>query len=190
MVKLLPLDEARRRGAEVGIPREWSSVNALRAMLNYPEGAGAVAKLLTTLLYKNRIEARQRELIILRIGWRSGAEYEFCSHVGVAKRIGMTDDEILGVRDPDRCAAFSELDRAILQMTDELLDGFEIRPATRAILERSFTPEQFVELLLAVSNWRLFAIFLKNVDVPLDPGTPGWPEGRAPASTSSASERP
>ena len=43
------------------------------------------------------------------------------------------------------------------------------------------TPEQFVELLLAVRNWRLFAIFLKNVAVPLEPGTPSWPEGRAPA---------
>lgn len=189
MVRLLPLDEARRRGAQVGIPREWASVNALRAMLNHPEGAGAVAKLLTTLLYKNRIDARLRELIILRIGWRAGAEYEFCSHVGVAKRIGMKDEEILGVRDPGQCRAYGELERAIIKMTDELLDGFEIQPATRAILERSFTPEQFVELLLAVSNWRLFAIFLKNVEVPLDPGTPGWPEGRAPMSGRNAGIR-
>jgi len=189
MVKLLPLDEARRRGAQVGIPREWASVNALRAMLNHPEGAGAVAKLLTTLLYKNRVDARLRELIILRIGWRAGAEYEFCSHVGVARRIGLTEEEILGVRDPEQCHAYGELERAILKMTDELLDGFEIQPATRAILERSFTPEQFVELLLAVSNWRLFAIFLKNVEVPLDPGSPGWPEGRAPMSTRNAGIR-
>jgi alkylhydroperoxidase family enzyme len=181
MVKLLPLEEARRRGAQVGIPREWASVNALRAMLNHPEGAGAVARLLTTLLYKNRVDARLRELIILRIGWRAAAEYEFCQHVAAAKRIGMKEEEILGVRDPAHCGIYSELDRAIIKMTDELLDGFELSPATRAILERSFTPEQFVELLLAVSNWRLFAIFLKNVEVPLDPGTPGWPEGRAPA---------
>src|SRR5579884_458392 len=143
MVKLLPLEEARRRGAQVGIPREWTSVNAMRAMLNHPEGAGAVARLLTTLLYKNRIEPRLRELIILRIGWRAAAEYEFCAHVGVARRIGMTEEEILGVRDPEACPAYGELERAIIQMTDELLDGFEIQPATRAILERSFTPEQF-----------------------------------------------
>ncbi|HTW88398.1 MAG TPA: hypothetical protein VMD75_10370, partial [Candidatus Binataceae bacterium] len=98
-------------------------------------------------------------------------------------RIGMKEEEILGVRDPDRCPLYSDVDRAIIKMTDELLDGFEISPATRAILQRSFTPEQFVELLLAVSNWRLFAIFLKNVEVPLDPGTPGWPEGKAPQAT-------
>ncbi|MBF6568761.1 MAG: carboxymuconolactone decarboxylase family protein [Candidatus Binataceae bacterium] len=180
MVKMLPVEEACRRGAEVGVSREWASVNAFRAMLNHPEGAGAVAKLLLTLLEKNKIEARQRELIVLRIGWRAAAEYEFCSHVKLAKRIGLNEEEILGVRDPDRCSLYSELDRAIIKMTDELLDGFEISTATRAVLEKAFTPEQFVELLLAVGNWRLFAIFLKNVAVPLDQDTPGWPQGRAP----------
>jgi hypothetical protein len=35
-------------------------------------------------------------------------------------------------------------------------------------------------LLLAVGNWTMFAIFLKNAEIPLDAGVPSWPEGRAP----------
>jgi hypothetical protein len=33
----------------------------------------------------------------------------------------MSEEEILGVRDPDSCRAYSETDRAVIRMVDELL---------------------------------------------------------------------
>ena len=35
----------------------------------------------------------------------------------------MSDDEILGVRDPANCKAFSEVDRAVIAMADEPNDN-------------------------------------------------------------------
>lgn len=181
MIPLLSVDEARRRASEAGIQPEFATLNVMRALLHNPGVAAPLAALLNTLLFRGKLDARTRELVILRTGWRTKSEYEFCQHVALARRIGMKDEDILGVRDPERCGSYSEVDRAVIRMTDELMDSYRIAPATWAVLERNFPPEQLVELLLAAGNWRMFAIFLNGAKVPLDEGVASWPEGKAPA---------
>jgi alkylhydroperoxidase family enzyme len=181
MLALLPPEEARRLGKEAGIDDELVNVNAFRALINNPTAAAAVHRLLTTLMFRNQLPSRTRELVILRTGWRTRSEYEFCQHVRVSRNLKLSEAEILGVRDPERCAAYSEVDRAVIRMADELHERAEVSPATWAVLEKAFTPNQLVELLLASGFWRMIAGFLKTAKVPLDADVPGWPEAKAPA---------
>jgi alkylhydroperoxidase family enzyme len=181
LIPLLSIEEAKKRAIEAGLSEQFATLNVFRAMLQNPKAAGAVAKLLTTLLFENKLDSRLRELVILRTGWRCASEYEFCQHVQVAKRLKMSEEEILGVREPASCKAYNDLDRAVIAMTDELLDSAAVSPGTWAVLEKSLSPSDLVELLLAAGNWRMFAIFLNSAKIPLDPGVPSWPEGRRPA---------
>jgi len=180
MIPLLAVEEAKRRGAEAGVRPELAGVNAFRAMLNNPRVAGAVGNLLTTLLFEGSLDPRVRELVILRTGWRTGSEYEFCQHVAIARRLRIPDEDILGVRDPESCSSYNDVDRAVLRLTDELLEGTEISPATWNTLASAFEARHLIELLAVAANWRFFAVFLKAAQVPLDSGVPGWPEGKAP----------
>ena len=181
MLPLLPVDEAIKRGKEFGLEERFASLNAFRAMLNNSRAAGAVANLLRTLMFNNTVSSRARELVILRTGWRTRSEYEFCQHVRVSRDLKMSEAEILGVRDPDGCAAYSNTDRAVIRMADELLDQSEVSPQTWATLEKSFSEAELVELLLIAGFWRMIAGYLKTAKVPLDAGVPSWPEGKAPA---------
>ena len=53
-------------------------------------------------LSKSSLPARERELVILRIGWLCRSEYEWGQHVAIARRVGVTDEEIDRVtRGPD-----------------------------------------------------------------------------------------
>lgn len=182
-IPLLSKEEAVRRGEEAGVPANLAGLNAFRVLLHDPPVAGAVGKLLMTLLFQGRLDHRTRELVILRVGWRRASEYEFCQHVAVARQFGMSDEDILGVRDPDACASYAEVDRAVLRMTDELLERSEVSEATWAVLRGAFDEAQLLELLLAAGNWTLIAGFLKSVGVPLDEGIASWPEGRRPTGT-------
>lgn len=182
MFPLLEPEEAKRRAAEVGVRKELAGVNAFRSLLNHARTAGAIGNLLSTLLFEGSLDPRMRELVILRTGWRTASEYEFCQHVGVARRLKISDEDILGVRDPESCKSYSELDRAVIRLTDELLAGTEISPPTWSTLTRALDTAQLIELLAVTANWRFFALYLKAAGVPLDPGVPGWPEGRAPTS--------
>jgi alkylhydroperoxidase family enzyme len=132
-------------------------------------------------MFHNTLNARTRELVILRNGWRTKSEYEFCQHVRVSRDLKMSDEEILGVRDPANCRTYSETDRAVIRMADELLDDSEVSAETWNILRQAFSNEELVELLLIAGFWRMIAGYLKTARVPLDPGVPSWPEGKAPA---------
>ena len=185
MIPLLTIEDARKRGTEAGVPSPLIPVNAFRAMLNNPTVAGPAGRLLAALLFGGSLDARLRELVILRTGWLSASEYEYCQHVSVARRLKVPEPDILGVRDPDRCASFNELDRAVIRMTDEVTAGAGIDPQTWAVLERSFPPPQLIELLTVAGFWRMMAVFLKAAEVPLDEGIPGWPEGVKPPAAGS-----
>jgi alkylhydroperoxidase family enzyme len=177
---LLSVEEARQRGQEVGIPANFASLNAFRTLLHNPHATGPLAKLLVTLLFQGTIDHRTRELVILRTGWRTASEYEFCQHVVVARQFGMKDEEILGVRDPGECSAYDARDRAVIRMTDELLDHARVSDETWKALRGWFDEAAIIELLLVAGNWRMFAGFLNSAAVPLDEGIESWPEARKP----------
>jgi alkylhydroperoxidase family enzyme len=132
---------------------------------------------------RNTIEARTRELIILRTAWRAGSEYVFGRHLLRARSLKISEQEILGVRDPDKCAAYSDVERAVLKMADELHERANVSSATWAVLEKNFTPGQLVELVIAASNWRMAAALFNAAKLPLDDDiAAGWPEGKRPPS--------
>jgi alkylhydroperoxidase family enzyme len=192
MIPLLSQDEAQRRFTQFGVAEAvnnpnlanaMSKLNVVRALLQNPAVTAAQSHLAGTLMASKTLNPRMRELVILRTGWRTKSEYEFCQHVGIARRLRMSDEEILGVRDPTNCKAFSEVDRAVVAMADELNDSAEVSEKTWSVLERFFSPAELVELLLVSGFWRMMAGFLKTARIPLDPIDPtvsGWPEGKAP----------
>jgi len=192
MIPMLSRDEAQRRFTEFGIGEAvknpnlastMSKLNVFRALMQNPAVTAAQSHLAGALMGSKTLNPRLRELVILRTGWRTKSEYEFCQHVGVARQLQMSDEEILGVRDPANCKAFSEVDRAVIALADELNDQAEVSNKTWSVLERFFSPAELVELLLVSGFWRMMAGFLKTARIPLDPIDPtvnGWPEGKAP----------
>jgi alkylhydroperoxidase family enzyme len=192
MIPLLSPDEAQRRftqfrvGEAVNNPNlanAMSKLNVVRALLQNPDVTAAQSRLAGALMGSKTLNPRLRELVILRTGWRTKSEYEFCQHVGVARQLGMSDEEILGVRDPANCKAYNEVDRTVIAMADELNDSAEVSTKTWSVLQQFFSPAELVELLLVSGFWRMMAGFLKTAQIPLDPidsTITGWPEGKAP----------
>jgi alkylhydroperoxidase family enzyme len=181
LIPLLPADEALKRAKEVKIDETWANLNAFRTMLNSPRVAGGFAEMLRTLMFRNVVNSRARELVILRIGWRTKSEYEFCQHVRVARELKISEAEILGVRDPDSCSAYSAVDRAVIKMADELHESATVSAPTWSTLTQAFSNEELIELVMAAGMWRMVAGFFNAAKVPLDQTVPSWPEGKAPA---------
>ncbi|MEZ5229575.1 MAG: carboxymuconolactone decarboxylase family protein [Acidimicrobiales bacterium] len=57
------------------------------------------------LLNKGLIPAREREIVILRVGWNAQAVYEFGQHTLIGKQTGLTDDEIAAIAGGSRDGA-------------------------------------------------------------------------------------
>ncbi|MFQ5698151.1 MAG: carboxymuconolactone decarboxylase family protein [Myxococcota bacterium] len=137
-------------------------------------------------LGKSSLPARERELIILRVGWLCRSEYEWGQHVGIARREGLSDEEIARVADGPDAPGWSQDDRWLLRATDELHRDAFVSDATWQALAARWKTEQLIDLVFAVGQYHLVSMALNTLGVQLDPGVPGFREsvGREPSPAS------
>jgi alkylhydroperoxidase family enzyme len=182
----LPLGEAKAAADEAAVPDYMAELSIFQVLLNHPQLARAVNDLLATMLWHGSLDARLRELVIMRIGWLTACEYEWTQHWRVASRLGVTSDDLLGVRDWERHDGFGPAERAVLAATDDVVRDGAVSAASWAACERELHSDKtiLVELVTAISAWRMVSSILQSLDVPLEEGVAGWPpDGRAPATS-------
>ena len=185
-IPFLDVGEAKRLGREYGVPSSMAHLNVFRVMLNHPELAAATGNLLATLLYKaNKLDLRLRELIIMRVAWRTGSVYEWTQHWRVAERLEIDAESMLAVRDWRAADCLGDTDRAVLAATDETLDAGRISDATwTECCNYLETEAERIELVLAISNWRLFSEMFRSLQIPLEEGVDHWPPDGLPSPAS------
>jgi alkylhydroperoxidase family enzyme len=172
----LPPDAAKLAAAEVGIPEVMADLSVFQILLANPPVAAALNGLLSTLLWNGALDARLRELIIMRIGWATGSVYEWTQHWRVATQLGVDPDDIVAVRDWRASDRFGSIEQSVLAATDETLETGTISAATMtACAEHLGDDAELVELVVAIGNWRLFSALLRSLDVPLEDGVAPWP---------------
>ena len=185
--RLARLDPERAHAAAeaVGIPAVMADLSVFRVLLHNPGVAKALQDLLSALLWRGQLDARLRELVIMRLGWATGSVYEWTQHWRVATGIGIDEADLTAVRDWRNESRFGDLERAVLAATDETLAHGWISDATWAECQRHLTsPAELVELVVAIGNWRLFSSLLQSLDVPLEDGVSPWPpDGLVPITT-------
>jgi len=182
-VPMLPEDKARAIGKEVGVPSTMSGLNVFRIMSRHPELASVMAKGLAMLLYRgNKLDDRLRELIIMRIGWRTGAMYEWTQHWPVSLRVGLSEEVALAVRDPANATCLSPAELAVIAAADDVLDHGSVGEASwQACAEHLASHEERLELVAAICNWNTFSIILKSLHIPLEDGVAAWPPDGVPS---------
>ena len=118
------------------------------------------------LLYRGDLDPREREILILRTGWRCDAEYEWTQHVAIGKDTGLTDDEITALRDEE--PSLPETDLLLVRAADELHASARIGDETWARLADRYTPAQLIELCMVVGQYHLVAFTLNSLGVEVE----------------------
>ena len=183
-VTMVPLDVAKRLGEEIGLPAPMATRSAFRVLANNPPLLKAVFGQLTTLLLRNTFDTRLRELMIMRIGWVTGSVYEWTQHWRVATTAGIPPQDVLAVRDWRVSDRLTAADKAVLAATDEALAGETISNETWAEVTKHITdPAQQVEFVVAMGNWTMFSMLLRNLKIPVEDGVAVWPpDGAIPSA--------
>jgi alkylhydroperoxidase family enzyme len=126
-------------------------------------------------LARSSLAPRERELVILRVGWQCRAEYEFGQHTVIGRQSGLSEEEIERVtRGPD-APGWSEDERLLLRATDELLDDAFVSDETWQGLSQRLTTEQLIDLVFTVGQYNMVSMALNTLGVQLDQGVPGFP---------------
>lgn len=184
-----PLDAAvaAERAAGVGLPAWVADLNIFRCLLHAPGVAAAVHGLLDQLLFRARLDHRLRELMIMRLAWRTASVYEWTQHWSIARGFGVTDGELEALRRPDP-GLTDPAAAAVVAAVDDVVDTGAIRPATwERIAAAGTDPAVAVEVAATVATWRMVGHLIDSLGVTLEPGTAPWPpDGVGPAAAGAA----
>jgi alkylhydroperoxidase family enzyme len=142
-----------------------------RTLAVHDELAARMRPLGAGILGHGRVEPREREIVIHRTCARAGAEYEWGVHaLAFAKAVGLTDEQIAatahgGAED----GAWSEADRLLVRLSDELYDTCTVSEALWAALAERYRDDQLLELVITAGWYRLIAGVINAVGIDLEP---------------------
>src|SRR5262249_1047918 len=118
-VAMIPMERARELGEAMGMPARRTQSEAFRILANNPGVARVAINQLGKLVWRNKLDTRLRELMIMRIAGVTGSVYEWTQHWRVATTAGMPPEDILAVRDWRNSDRLTPGDKAILAATEE-----------------------------------------------------------------------
>lgn len=147
-------------------------LNIFRVMMNHPKLTRRWTVFAGHVLHKQTLPLRERELLILRIGWLNQSEYEWAQHVEIAKRGGITGAEIERIKQGPG-AGWSAHEAALLQAADDLFENSVVSDETWAALAAKFSTEEMMDVVFTIGQYNLVSWALNSFGVPLDEFLPG-----------------
>lgn len=130
------------------------------------------------LLDRGHLTLRQREIVIQRVTAQCGAEYEWGVHVAAyataaglgARHIasltgnGASDDHWL------------DEERVLIRLCDSLQRSCTVDDDLWKSLAEHFSEETIIELLMLAGYYRMISYLVNGLRLPLEPGTPRFPD--------------
>jgi 4-carboxymuconolactone decarboxylase len=158
-----------------GDPEGLPPLNIFRTVAHHPKLLDRFQRFGGFLLYRGLLPERERELVILRVGFRCGSIYEFGQHTVMGAAAGLTAAEIerLATATPD---GWADADRDLVTFADELCATNAVSDATWSALAARWGESELLELLVVAGFYRLVSGLLNSTGVQREPGTPGWPD--------------
>lgn len=115
------------------------------------------------------LDPRLRELLILRVAWRTRSGYEWGQHSRMGRDEGLTDEQIDAVGVGPTAPVWSDHERALLTAADEVIDQFTVSDATWAQLDSFLEPPQIFELLFVIGGYLCLAGVLNSIGLRGEP---------------------
>src|SRR5438046_1705470 len=172
-VPLLPLDVAHEAADGAGVSPAAADLSVFRVWLHQPQLAGWLHELIMGLLWKGNLDTKLRELVIMRLGWTTGSEYEWTQHWRIAVEfLGLDPDDLVAARDWQSSDRFEPAARAILAATDDVVANGAIGDGAWAECRQHVgdDPALLVELTAVIAVWHMVSIILRSLVVPLEDG--------------------
>jgi alkylhydroperoxidase family enzyme len=148
-----------------------------RTLAVHDELAARMRPLGAGILGRGRIEPREREIVIHRTCARAGAEYEWGVHAeAFGKAVGLTDRQLAATvsgDDQDHC--WSDADRLLIRLSDELYDSCRVSDALWAALAQRYREDQLLELVIMAGWYRLIAGVINAAGIELEPWAARFP---------------
>jgi 4-carboxymuconolactone decarboxylase len=140
------------------------------AMLVSPGLGLALQELGAAVRYRTSLTDRAREIAILLLAGLRSSDFEWYAHERVGRRAGLTEDELLALRDGRSPSTLSDQERVVLETSRALAVEGDLDDDAYAAAEAALGREMLTELVVLVGYYDLLALSLRVFRTPLPAG--------------------
>jgi 4-carboxymuconolactone decarboxylase len=119
---------------------------------------------------RNNLPAREREIVILRVGFLCKSGYEFTQHTGIGRREGLTDLEIAAIKVGADAPNWNPGEASLIRAADELVGDHFVSDETWEKLTYHFDQKQCMDVVFTAGQYTQVSMFLNSFGVQLEPG--------------------
>ncbi len=143
-------------------------MHILGLFAHYPKLAKAYMGLNQHVAAGSSLPVRIRELLILRTSWLRKLDYEYTQHIVLARRAGITDEEIQQIQTGSSATDWSSEDSEILLVAEELRQHAAISNGTMQNLKNRYTTQQIMDMIFLVGCYDLLGVAIKSFGIPVE----------------------
>jgi 4-carboxymuconolactone decarboxylase len=151
--------------------------NIFKVLAHHPKLVKRWTPFAGHILHKQTLAFRDREMLILRIGWLNQAEYEFAQHELIAKKGGLSDADVANIKEGPEAKGWSAQEASLMQMVDDLFENSVVSDTTWAALTKTYSTEQMMDAVFTIGQYNMVSWALNSLGVPLDDFLPGAAKG-------------
>jgi len=144
-------------------------LNLYRMLPHAGKAAEGFLRLGGALLRDNELDARLREIAILRVGLLSGAGYEVHQHKKLARKLGLADAKVAALAPGADVSALDELELQVLRFTDEVFHRVKAPDTMFDAMRARLSTKALAELVLTIGFYMMVCRFLENFEVDIEP---------------------
>ena len=150
--------------------RRGKLINIYRMLLNAPPLAESWFNHSNTVRWKTSLDGRLREIVIIRMGHLTNAQYVLRQHVpALALAEGLSLSECDALADWRPSTLFSERERAVLAYADTMTRDIAVPDAVFNEVKRHFNTREIVELTVLIGTYNMNARVLQALELDLEP---------------------
>lgn len=172
--RLTPVPEpewsAEQREVMQPFAAQGSIFNVFTTLLHHPDLLRRWLVFARHVLGKSTLTLHDRELLILRVAHRCDSPYEWAQHTAIAKRAGMSEDDIDSATAAADNPKLTDKSRLLLRAADELLDDTCLSDDTWRALARHYDAQQLLDIVFTVGQYKMLAMALNSLGVQVDEG--------------------
>lgn len=145
-------------------------LNIFKTLANHSSLAKRWMVFANHIMGKSTLTLRDREIVILRMGWLCKSGYEWGQHVLIGKECGMTDEEMEFLKEGASAAHWKENEALLIKATDELHGDAFISEETWQGLAKFYNTQQAMDIVFTAGQYNLVSMALNTLGVQLDEG--------------------
>ena len=150
------------------VQKKDQDLSALALFLNYPDLAKAYLPYSTFILSHGKLSVRDRELLILRVGYLRKSEYEWAQHVLICQGAEIPAKDVKRVPKGPEASGWTAKEKWMLRAADELVETAMISDKTWNGLSKHFDKHQLMEIIFVVGTYDLVAMVFNTLGIPLN----------------------